>query len=176
MSPPPEVNGLDGIPHTSLSGNVGASQSTAQVVAEASIPVGVARQEASITEYSDSAMEVDDPNEAPQTQQATTSRVVGDNIVQRASSLPATLEPKYRFGYVYDDMMLLHNPQTEHPEMPERILQIFHKLQRGGVIKYMKRVPIRDARKYEVLLVHSEDHWEKVEAIKRKFTPDLTDT
>lgn len=172
--PPLQVNGLDDVAHTTTSGNAIASSSTTVAstttqVLETSIANGVTEQVASITEYSSSAMEVDDPSEARHTRQATTSRVTVGNIVQRASSLPLSLAPKYRFGYVYDDAMLLHSPQTEHPEMPERLIHIFNKLQQGAIFRYMKRIPIRDAKKFEVLLVHSEDHWDKVEAIKRKL-------
>lgn len=179
--PPNQVNGLNETDRRTLPDNGGSSHSatvvstsTAQIV-ETSISNDDVPGQASITEYSSSAMEVDGPTtEVTQIQQTTTtSHVFVDNTFQRASSLPVSLAPKYRFGYVYDDMMLMHAPQTEHPEMPARIHQIFSKLQHGGVIKYMKRVPIRDAKKFEVLLVHSEDHWDKVDAIKCKFRSDL---
>ncbi|TDL21411.1 histone deacetylase clr3 [Rickenella mellea] len=85
----------------------------------------------------------------------------------RATSMPATLAPDTRtVGYVYDTQMLLHVDRTsDHPEAPARILEIYRCFETGGVLKRMRRVPVRKVRKAEVLLVHSEDHWDKVETI-----------
>lgn len=89
----------------------------------------------------------------------------------RASSLPLNLEklPEYRVGYVYDDRMMLHSPATYHPEAPARLLGIHQKLADAGCLTRMKLIPIRLARKHEVLMIHSEDHWEKVQMIASNY-------
>lgn len=90
---------------------------------------------------------------------------------QRATSLPLNLRTvnKSRYGYVYDDRMMLHAPIEHHPESPQRIHGIYQRLREAGCLSKMKIVPIRRAKKAEVLLVHSEDHWEKVQTITRQF-------
>lgn len=89
----------------------------------------------------------------------------------RASSLPANLDnlPELKTGYVFDDRMMLHSPVEYHPEAPARLLGIHRKLRDGGCLTRMKLIPARLARKSEVLMVHSEDHWEKVQMIARKY-------
>ena len=62
--------------------------------------------------------------------------------------------------------MMGHCPISEHPEVPQRIAQIVDILTINNVIPNMVRIPLRAVEKQEVLLVHSEDHWEKVEAIQ----------
>lgn len=176
---PPQVNGIDGETHTSLVNNVETTQITTVTTTTTTAQIldanaGSAPGEPIVNnENSSSEMDVDVLEVLPQEHEASTSSVVVDNSFKRASSLPASLEPKYKFGYVYDDSMMLHAPQEAHPEMPVRILKIFQSFQKGGVIKYMKRIPIRSVKKFEVLLVHSEDHWDKVDAIKRKSSSEL---
>ncbi|KAG8901279.1 Histone deacetylase hda1 [Tulasnella sp. 408] len=83
-----------------------------------------------------------------------------------------------RVGYVYDTRMMQHtevrNPnddeddddsENHHPEQPRRIECIDKKLEEAGCLDLMTRLAIRHLRKDEALLVHSEDHWQKVEAI-----------
>lgn len=106
------------------------------------------------------------------TVQSTTFVPALDSSIQaRASSLPINLSnvPEFRVGYVYDDRMMLHSPVELHPEAPARLLGIHQKLRDAGYLTRMKLIPIRLARKSEVLMVHSEDHWEKVQMIVREY-------
>ena len=92
----------------------------------------------------------------------------------RSSSVPQSKDrnQNFRFGYVFDVRMMAHFPvadDLEHPEAPERISQIHAKLTTAGCTLRMKRIKIRPVKMEEALLVHSEDHWEKVLQIARKF-------
>ncbi|EJD05919.1 histone deacetylase clr3 [Fomitiporia mediterranea MF3/22] len=92
----------------------------------------------------------------------------------RPSSVPLEREAAQmpRFGYVYDVRMMNHAPVTssnheDHPEQPARIAGIYMRLRNFGCLLRMKHIPIRPVRKMEAMLVHSEDHWEKVQMIAR---------
>jgi histone deacetylase 6 len=83
----------------------------------------------------------------------------------RATSLPAN-PPDYTVGYIYSSEMMSHFSPHGHPEQPARIQQIWQTLVRDQLTKKMKWLPIRQVRKEEALLVHSEDHWDKVIALQ----------
>jgi histone deacetylase 6 len=83
----------------------------------------------------------------------------------RASSLPIKPE-EYTVGFVYSLEMMIHYSPHGHPEQPERISRIHDALGEAKCLSKMKRLPIRPVRKEESLLVHSEDHWEKVRDIQ----------
>ena len=83
----------------------------------------------------------------------------------RATSLPAN-PPEYTVGYIYSSEMMSHFSPHGHPEQPARIQQIWQTLVRDQLTKKMKWLPIRQVRKEEALLVHSEDHWDKVIALQ----------
>lgn len=85
----------------------------------------------------------------------------------RASSVPLH-QSDFTVGYVYSTEMTSHFSPTGHPEKPERISRIYHALTVGRHTKKMKWLPIRPVRKEEAMLVHSEDHWDKVQAIQGK--------
>lgn len=76
-----------------------------------------------------------------------------------------TLERIYSVGYVYHPQMMLHENVNGHPEEPARISQIYNLLVRNHCIVQMKEIPCREATSDEILLVHSEDLWEKVQAL-----------
>ena len=83
----------------------------------------------------------------------------------RASSLPIKPE-EYTVGFVYSLEMMIHYSPHGHPEQPERISRIHDALREAKCLSKMKRLPIRPVRKEESLLVHSEDHWDKVRDIQ----------
>jgi histone deacetylase 6 len=93
------------------------------------------------------------------------------SIVQkpRASSVPIKY-PDFSVGYVYSSEMMSHfSPQGHHPEQPQRIQRIWVALKSGQLTEKMKWIPIREVRRDETLLVHSEDHWNKVIALQCEF-------
>jgi hypothetical protein len=87
----------------------------------------------------------------------------------RASSVP--LHPsEATIGLVYDTKMTLHCSMSPegHPEAPERIVRIWKALVANHYTSKAKIIPTRPVLKQEALLVHSEDLWDKIEAIQRK--------
>ena len=86
----------------------------------------------------------------------------------RASSVPLHHHHGYTVGCVYSAEMTSHFSPRGHPEQPARISRIWQALVHGRYTKKMKWLPIRAVRKEEALLVHSEDHWDKVQAIQRE--------
>jgi histone deacetylase 6 len=89
----------------------------------------------------------------------------------RASSVP--LRPsEFTVGYVYSSEMMQHYSPQGHPEQPERISRIMQAIKDAHCHMKMKRLHIRPVKREEALLVHSEDHWDKVQAIQCEF-PDF---
>ena len=87
----------------------------------------------------------------------------------RASSVPLA-PPTYSVGYVYDAAMMSHSPDEgdEHPEQPQRIVAVHNTLLKHGCLGAMKRLPFRRVQREAVLLVHTEQHWRMVLALKCK--------
>ena len=94
--------------------------------------------------------------------------ILSESSRPRASSLPAN-PPDYTVGYIYSSEMMSHFSPHGHPEQPARIQQIWQTLVRDQLTKKMKWLPIRQVRKEEALLVHSEDHWDKVIALQCEY-------
>ena len=110
---------------------------------------------------SHSSMDVD---VRPVTDNAAVSR--GASEEGRTSSVPVPASD-LAVGFVYAPEMLLHSfessdPEADHPERPERIAKIHEVLMENGCIVRMKKIPIRRVKREEVLLVHSELHWNSV--------------
>jgi hypothetical protein len=83
----------------------------------------------------------------------------------------------YYVGYVYDAAMMAHtdlsveedaSDDERHPEQPGRLSSIYDTLRNAKCLSKMKRLGIRRALQHEILLVHSEDLWDKVIAIECK--------
>ncbi|OCF43376.1 histone deacetylase 6/10 [Kwoniella heveanensis CBS 569] len=81
-----------------------------------------------------------------------------------------------RTGYIYDPMMMLHcqdgyTPTADdvldngegHPEEPMRIKRIFGRLAEQGLIKRMRKLEFDEVTMEQVMLVHSEELWYKVQ-------------
>jgi histone deacetylase 6 len=115
------------------------------------------------------AMDVDDDGKAP------TSKT--KNVRARALSVPYNpFIPNYTVGYVYSSEMTTHLKlgNDPHPEQPARIVQIWKTLVDKEYTKKMLWLPIRAVSREEALLVHTEDHWDKVQAIQCEFTPHIS--
>ena len=72
--------------------------------------------------------------------------------------------------------MMSHFSPHGHPEQPLRIQKIWRTIVQDQLDRRMKWIPIREVVKDEVLLVHSEDHWDKVIAIQREYKHSITTT
>jgi len=72
-------------------------------------------------------------------------------------------------GYVYSSEMTSHFHPTGHHECPERISEIWKHIVEAKCNTKMQWLPIRPVKKAEAMLVHGEDHWNKIEAIQCMF-------
>jgi histone deacetylase 6 len=111
------------------------------------------------------------------TADVTVSELVREDPEPRANEEEVHSEPESytqlsTTGYVYDTRMLDHWPtiapdddEDPHPEQPARISTIYTALRIAMCFKRMRKLKIRDLLKHEAMLVHSEDHWDKVDAI-----------
>lgn len=95
-------------------------------------------------------------------------------------AMPGAAARIARTGYIYDPLMMLHcmegyMPTAEnvmdngdgHPEDPMRIKRIFTRLAEQGLIRRMKRLDFEEVKFEQVLLVHGEEMWDKVQATER---------
>lgn len=91
--------------------------------------------------------------------------ISGADHPQNGASASSSSLDAYRTGYVFTTEMMLHvNPlDPEHPEKPVRIWKIHEKLRQNDLIRYMKRIRIREVTKDEVMLVHDAGIWDGVE-------------
>lgn len=87
----------------------------------------------------------------------------------RASSVPAGAErkqPQPMTGYVYDSSMMSHvHPTEDHPEQPDRIGIIFREMRSQGLATRMRPLIFNNISRQHAILIHSEDHWDKVEQL-----------
>ena len=95
---------------------------------------------------------------------------------------PSSPARMVRTGYIYDPLMMLHcqdgyTPTADnvvdvgdgHPEEPMRIKRIFSRLAESGLIKRMRKLEFAQVTFDQVLLVHTEDHWNKVQGTESEF-------
>ncbi|KAF9501558.1 hypothetical protein BDN71DRAFT_1501269 [Pleurotus eryngii] len=93
----------------------------------------------------------------------------------RARSVPAGSLPN-RVGYVYSAEMSQHFCPRGHPECPDRLLHIWDALRAAQLHTQMQCLPIRQVKREEAMLVHSEDHWNKVESIQYLTEDQIADS
>ncbi|KAF4563367.1 Histone deacetylase hda1 [Pleurotus pulmonarius] len=93
----------------------------------------------------------------------------------RARSVPAGSLPD-RVGYVYSAEMSQHFCPRGHPECPDRLLHIWDALRGAQLHTQMRCLPIRQVKREEAMLVHSEDHWNKVESIQYLTEDQIADS
>lgn len=70
-----------------------------------------------------------------------------------------------RTGFVYDERMTRYHCIYNHPERPERILFAYEKLLSSGLADKCVRLNSRLATKDEILLKHTESHYELIESL-----------
>lgn len=105
---------------------------------------------------------------------------VGNSPSHTTMAMPGAAARIARTGYIYDPLMMLHcmegyMPTAEnvmdngdgHPEDPMRIKRIFTRLAEQGLIRRMKRLDFEEVKFEQVLLVHGEEMWDKVQATER---------
>lgn len=117
------------------------------------------------------AMDIDDDNRAASSK--------SKSIRTCVPSVPHNpVIPNYTVGYVYSSEMTTHLKLGEdpHPEQPSRIVRIWKTLVEKEYTKKMLWLPIRTVRREEALLVHTEDHWDKVQAIQYMQDQQIVDS
>jgi hypothetical protein len=119
---------------------------------------------------------IEEPNTAgPSTSQSQPLSLSSLANSSLSMSSPSSLPRIDRTGYIYDPMMMLHCPDgytptadsahsgDNHPEEPMRIKRIFNRLSEHGLIKRMKKLEFGEVTFEQVMLIHSEGHWDKVQ-------------
>lgn len=115
------------------------------------------------------------------------------SFVTSGSSLPPreieAFPPSRKTGVVYDAQMMLHaplhydaeidwenssssdmdQPLSWHPEDPRRIQRIYDQLQQEGLTKQMLQLPCPPALVSDILEVHTEALWHRVEKTQCKL-------
>lgn len=110
-------------------------------------------------------------------------KIVIEALKPKANFLPYVTK---RSGLVYDVRMRYHTePMTPgddefHPEDPRRIYAIYSRLKEGGLVEddqddrqnqsmeknfKLHLIPVREASKSEICLIHTEEHYEWVRAL-----------
>lgn len=56
-----------------------------------------------------------------------------------------------------------------HPEEPMRIKRIYARLKEAGLVERMKELAFQQVSFEQVMLVHNEEHWMKVEGTQGRF-------
>jgi histone deacetylase 6 len=97
--------------------------------------------------------------------------IPGRSVSTPTMTSPFQKQRQYRSAFVYDINMMMHRPAngTVHPEQPARIARIFDSLKTSGCLADMGQLNGRLVTKQEAMLVHSEEHWNKVEALQSKY-------
>ncbi|KAG8768660.1 Histone deacetylase hda1 [Serendipita sp. 397] len=115
------------------------------------------------------SMEIDPPASTPSTSGIVQPRAsLSKMTARRAMSNPlekSEEKPRPRItGYVYDVTMMTHiHPTEDHPETPQRISVIYQEMYAQKLLKDASALFFRPVERQQALLVHSEDHWNKVE-------------
>jgi histone deacetylase 6 len=88
-------------------------------------------------------------------------------------------DPRMRFHAELPDMSL--NPDDIHPEDPRRIHSIFEEIRQAGLVgsssvsedeaseDHCWRIAIRSATRPEILLIHTEEHYDFVKSLQGKL-------
>ncbi|XP_055390251.1 histone deacetylase 6 isoform X2 [Condylostylus longicornis] len=69
-------------------------------------------------------------------------------------------------GIIYDERMVEHRClwDENHPEKPERFIRVIERCKELKLIERCQRIPSRKATKEEILIKHTEEHYEKLKS------------
>lgn len=97
-------------------------------------------------------------------------------LVYATSKTGLVYDPRMRFHAELPDMNI--NPDDIHPEDPRRIHSIFEEIKQAGLVAsstsegdqedHCWRIATRFATKPEILLIHTEEHYDFVESLQGK--------
>ena len=83
------------------------------------------------------------------------------------------MDAKKNHGFLLDDLYLLHDPGSRHPESPRRLKAIDKGLASHGAAQRWQRIEPRPARLEELELVHRPGHVERIEKAARRAPSHL---
>lgn len=70
-----------------------------------------------------------------------------------------------RVGFLYDPVMLEHQPPQGHPERPARVSETMRLLEQTGILDRLTRLPITPATRAQLERVHRADYLRMVEEV-----------
>jgi acetoin utilization deacetylase AcuC-like enzyme len=65
-------------------------------------------------------------------------------------------------GFIYDDIFLLHEMPSGHPESKDRLIAINTSLNQSGIRSKLVHIKPRKAAMQDILAVHTKFYFEKV--------------
>jgi len=75
----------------------------------------------------------------------------------------------HKVGFVYNDIMLKHEPPAWHPEKGDRLVCILNRLRSSGLWDKLTQIESASAELEDVLLVHTEKHIETIRTFGEGF-------
>lgn len=128
------------------------------------------------SEVTHSSIPAGQPNPASQPSRSSAPSRPPESAQRDIASSSSVIPVMARTGYIYDKNMLMHcqdgyiptrddveDNADGHPEEPMRIKRIFTRLRDAGLTQRMKQLPIKEVTAEQAALVHSADHWDKVQ-------------
>ena len=76
--------------------------------------------------------------------------------------------PSRRIGFLYDPVVLDHQPPEGHPERPARVRDTFALLEAEGMLDRLTRLPVTPATRAQIERVHTPAYLDKVERIVKE--------
>jgi acetoin utilization deacetylase AcuC-like enzyme len=70
-----------------------------------------------------------------------------------------------RVGFLYDPIVLEHQPPEWHPERPERVRETFALLEKSGMMERLTRMPTIPATREQLERVHTRGYLGHIERI-----------
>ena len=70
-----------------------------------------------------------------------------------------------RVGFLYDPVVLDHQPPPGHPERPARVRDTMALLEASGILDRLTRLPVRPATRAQLERVHSAAYLDRVEEV-----------
>jgi acetoin utilization deacetylase AcuC-like enzyme len=75
----------------------------------------------------------------------------------------------HKVGFVYNDIMLKHEPPAWHPEKGDRLVCILNKLKSSGLWNKLTHIKSTRAQLADISLVHTEKHMETIRTLGEGF-------
>ncbi len=70
-----------------------------------------------------------------------------------------------RVGFLYDPLVLEHQPPEGHPERPARVREIYAHLEHSGILKRLTQLPVTPATREQLERIHTPTYLDRVERV-----------